>query len=308
MRIGPTGASRTIQPDGIIPTTIAPVPRPAWAMDVARHENPDQAVLGVSGLYGRPDCPGHLECLAPAGDGRVARNILTNNYDSIVAAQEMQESLARQEAARLGLLLGDGGSAREDLTEGRRRFDAALRSAANNITEPGEAETIATLTQDRDTYYRLVDGFLVTLEAPPPSSPEVNRGRWPELAAGPRGFATMRAFAQLNQQAMVAKAEAATRVATRWFRTRSGSRLRWWSPGSSSRCSSPTASSGPLSLLRATATRIAGGDLDATARSPRMMKSGSSRRTSTGWPSGSGRCAARISASSSSPADHRGGN
>ena len=198
--------------------------------------------------------------------GGVARNILANNYDSIVAAHEMRESLDRQEAARLGLLLGEGESVRQDLTEARLRFDAALRSAANNITEPGEAETIAALTQDRDAYYRQVDGFLAAMGTPPSSPTGRIRGDWSGLAPwATRLREDCTRLLQINQQAMVAKAEAATRVATRWFRTTLGIAAALVVAGFLFALFLAHRIVRPLSLLRATATRIAGGDLDATA-------------------------------------------
>ncbi|HYL81818.1 MAG TPA: histidine kinase dimerization/phospho-acceptor domain-containing protein, partial [Candidatus Acidoferrum sp.] len=198
--------------------------------------------------------------------GGVARNILANNYDSIVAAQGMRESLDRQEAARLGLLLGEGGSARQELIQARGRFDAALRSAANNITEPGEAETIAALTQDRDAYYRQVDHFLAVMGVPP-SAPTDRIGRnWSELSARAlRLRDDCGHLLQINQQAMVAKAEAATGVAYRWFRTTLGIAATLVLAGFLFALFLAHRIVRPISILRATATRIAGGDLDATA-------------------------------------------
>ncbi|HEU4930631.1 MAG TPA: hypothetical protein VFT48_01055, partial [Pyrinomonadaceae bacterium] len=63
--------------------------------------------------------------------GKVSRRIISENYDSVVAAQEMKESLHRKDSAR---------------------FDQNLQKAANNITEPGETEVIAAIQRDRDIY------------------------------------------------------------------------------------------------------------------------------------------------------------
>ena len=122
------GASRTGQTDGTIPPVVAsgyPDRHGPWVWQGMKLRTKlflgylvftaALIVLGAGSAW-------HLREM-----GGVARNILANNYDSIVAAQEMRESLARQEAARLGLLLGEGGPARQDLTEERRRFDAALQ-------------------------------------------------------------------------------------------------------------------------------------------------------------------------------------
>ena len=105
--------------------------------------------------------------------GKVSRRIISENYDSVVAAQEMKESLERKD---------------------RVRFDRNLQKAANNITEPGEAEVIATIRRDRDIYYQHSDEFIE------------NKLR-----------ADCEHLLQLNQRAMLAKAEAAAGVAQLWF-------------------------------------------------------------------------------------------
>jgi hypothetical protein len=92
--------------------------------------------------------------------GGVSRRIIANNYDSVVAAQDMKESLERQDAAALFFLLGQREKAERQLREHRARFDAAFEKAAHNITEPGEPEVVAAIRRDRQEYYRLYDAFL----------------------------------------------------------------------------------------------------------------------------------------------------
>src|SRR6202795_4122063 len=91
-----------------------------------------------------------------AGAGR----IIAENYDSVVAAQDMKESLERQDSAALFALLGQHERARAQLREHRRRFNAAFEKAAHNITEPGEGALIEAIRHDRDLYYHLFDTFL----------------------------------------------------------------------------------------------------------------------------------------------------
>jgi hypothetical protein len=67
--------------------------------------------------------------------GGVSRRIISNNYDSVVAAQEMKESLERQDSAALFALLGAREKAMAQLREHRKRFDENYQKAANNITE-----------------------------------------------------------------------------------------------------------------------------------------------------------------------------
>src|SRR3979409_992648 len=74
--------------------------------------------------------------------GVVSRRIISNNYDSVVAAQEMKESLERQDSAALFALLGARERALKQLREHRARFDASLQKAMANITEAGETEAI----------------------------------------------------------------------------------------------------------------------------------------------------------------------
>src|SRR5690349_24569297 len=92
--------------------------------------------------------------------GKVSRRIISENYDSVVAAQEMKESLERQDSAALFALLGAREKAIAQLREHRVRFDANFQKAANNITEVGEPEAIDAIRRDRDIYYQMFDGFL----------------------------------------------------------------------------------------------------------------------------------------------------
>src|ERR1700752_4689959 len=97
--------------------------------------------------------------------GGVSRRIISNNYDSVVAAQEMKESLERQDSAALFALLGAHDKAMSQLREHRARFDSNFQKAANNITEIGETDAIETIRRDRDIYYRVFDAFLTKVNA-----------------------------------------------------------------------------------------------------------------------------------------------
>src|SRR4029453_4502443 len=72
----------------------------------------------------------------------VAGRIISENYDSVVAAQNMKESLERQDSAAVFELLGEHDRAVRQAAEHRARFDAAFKKAAGNITEPGEPDVI----------------------------------------------------------------------------------------------------------------------------------------------------------------------
>jgi two-component system, NtrC family, sensor histidine kinase KinB len=159
--------------------------------------------------------------------GGVSRRIISNNYDSVVAAQEMKESLERQDSAALFALLGAREKAMAQLREHRARFDASLKKAESNITEAGEREAIEAIRRDRDTYYQMFDAFLARVNSLDNSRPQ-SAPRDAELAERDEYFARLEPqfnklranceqLLQLNQRAMVVKSEAAAGVAQLWF-------------------------------------------------------------------------------------------
>ena len=89
--------------------------------------------------------------------GGASRRIISDNYESVVAAQQMKESLERQDSAALFLLLGETARARTQLAEHRARFDRHFDRAARNITEPGEAAVIERLRTLRDRYQQAIE-------------------------------------------------------------------------------------------------------------------------------------------------------
>jgi signal transduction histidine kinase len=86
--------------------------------------------------------------------GAVSERILSENYESVVAAQTMKESLERLDSAVLFARLGQADRARRQLQEHQARFDAAFARAAGNITEPGEHTVIEDIRRLRDPYYQ----------------------------------------------------------------------------------------------------------------------------------------------------------
>jgi len=205
--------------------------------------------------------------------GGVSRRIIANNYDSVVAAQEMKESLERQDSAALFALLGARDKAMTQLREHRVQFDTSFHRAENNITEVGEPEAIETLRRDRDSYYQAFEAFLAKVNATQSSGQQsVPRGE--EMSERDEYFTRLEpAFnklradcehlLQLNQRAMLAKSEAAASVAQLWFyRTLLMAGLLvaaglWLAFFLSNRIVEP------LRQLTATTARMAGGDLDA---------------------------------------------
>jgi len=157
--------------------------------------------------------------------GGVSRRIISNNYDSVVAAQEMKESLERQDSAALFALLGARDKAMVQLREHRARFDTNFQKAANNITEVGEPEAVEAIRRDRDTYYQMFDGFMNRVNGTESLS-SIREGE--ELAERNEYFTRLEPqfnklraecehLLQLNQRAMLGKSEAAAGVAQLWF-------------------------------------------------------------------------------------------
>jgi NtrC-family two-component system sensor histidine kinase KinB len=206
--------------------------------------------------------------------GDVSRRIISNNYDSVVAAQNMKESLERQDSAALFALLGAHARAAAQLHEHRARFDAEFEKASHNITEPGETEVIEAIRRDRDAYYKTFDEFLASINdtrggAQPatPGTKSSNSETDEYFSRLEPQFNRLRAecdhLLQLNQRAMLAKSEAAGGVARRWFYLTllmagvlivAGLALAFFLAERIVR---------PLRRLTATTALFAGGDLDA---------------------------------------------
>jgi two-component system, NtrC family, sensor histidine kinase KinB len=205
--------------------------------------------------------------------GNVSRRIISENYDSVLAAQEMKESLERQDSAALFALLGAKEKALTQLRDHRARFDENFQEAANNITETGESAAIDAIRRDRDLYYQRFDSFITKAieegNAQPAgsafnASSSLREEYFTQLEPQ---FSKLRAdcehLLQLNQRAMVAKSEAAAGVAKLWFERTlliagvlvvAGLFLAFFLANRIV---------GPLRELTATTARIAGGDLNA---------------------------------------------
>ena len=85
---------------------------------------------------------------------------IISSYDSVVAAQDMKESLERQDSAAVFDLLGEHDRAARQAAEHRGRFNVAFDKAAANITEVGERDVVEAIRRERDDYYRQFDAFL----------------------------------------------------------------------------------------------------------------------------------------------------
>jgi NtrC-family two-component system sensor histidine kinase KinB len=212
--------------------------------------------------------------------GGVSRRIISNNYDSVLAAQQMKESLERQDSAAVFALLGARERALQQMREHRSRFDANFQKAAANITEVGEPEAIEAIRRDREIYYKLFDDFFADTDLPgdlitrngtivSPAKPGETRGKVIYFQSLEPQFNKLRAdcdrLLQLNQRAMLAKSEAAAEVALRWFYLTLLIAGVMVAAGIALAFLLAHRIVEPLRQLTATTAKIAGGDLDAKA-------------------------------------------
>lgn len=205
----------------------------------------------------------------------VPRQIIAENYDSVAAAKDMKESLERMESAALMLFASQAGQDPACRTGGLpgtacpsppnpqvsaqdwAHFEAAFQRAAHNITEPGEAELVARIGRGRLEYAAVHAAFA----ALPASAREA--AYFSELEPH---FDRLRAdcdlLLDLNQRAMLLKADRATATARGWFRATlalgaglvvAGIVLAWTLAASTTR---------PVRRLTEAAARLAAGDLD----------------------------------------------
>ncbi|HEV3214570.1 MAG TPA: ATP-binding protein [Vicinamibacterales bacterium] len=187
----------------------------------------------------------------------VAGRIIAENYDSVIAAETMKESLERLDSAALFELIGQHERALAQATEHRARFNAAFEKAQGNITEVGEADVIAAIRRGRDDYFQRLDEFL--------HASGIRSAEYFQLLE-PR-FGAVKAdcdrLLHLNQEAMRRKADEAARTAQRWFLYTLALTTALVVIGIAGALRLSNSILAPVRQLTAAITRVAGGDLDA---------------------------------------------
>lgn len=86
--------------------------------------------------------------------------ILRENYVSVLACQEMNEALERQDSAALFVTSGRSDIAKPMLAEHRAAFARALTREAGNVTLPGEGQHVRLVQSMYQDYLREVDRVL----------------------------------------------------------------------------------------------------------------------------------------------------
>jgi len=140
--------------------------------------------------------------------GEGARQILADNYRSVLAAERMKEALERLNSAALYDLAGDAAPAQELVPKNRALFESELDVEAHNVTEPGEAEAVERLKAAWARYSKLHERFLAH------EGPRSLLGYQRELEPA---FQALRGCTDeilaINQEAMLLKSERASRLA-----------------------------------------------------------------------------------------------
>jgi signal transduction histidine kinase len=91
--------------------------------------------------------------------GGRASAILRENYDSVLYMERLNEALERIDSSFPFALAGEEGRARGQYEENWKEYRYRLGQEQRNITEPGEAELVARLTELTEQYRGLGDAF-----------------------------------------------------------------------------------------------------------------------------------------------------
>jgi len=92
--------------------------------------------------------------------------ILRENYRSVIACQNMKESLERVDSATLFVLLGYESEGRAQIQEHLARFDRAMSTEGGNITLPDEAKVFSDLERAYAKYRKTLDDVCNTSQPP----------------------------------------------------------------------------------------------------------------------------------------------
>ena len=92
--------------------------------------------------------------------GHSIDHILRNNYDSVIAAQNMKEALERQDSAATFYLAGQTGKARDQYRQNWPVFRTWADVEAHNITEPGEQQISDDIQRQFPEYRKSLERLL----------------------------------------------------------------------------------------------------------------------------------------------------
>lgn len=134
--------------------------------------------------------------------GRSVDRIFRNNYKSVVAAQQMKDSLERLDSSAAFVLAGQKQIARAQYQENRKKFEKAYFVEAHNITEPGEGQIADNIGRLFPVYKKNLEKLLY---ADPPLP--INQSRGLYFSTLEPGFLQIKQLAQdvldINQAAII---------------------------------------------------------------------------------------------------------
>ncbi|NUQ63689.1 MAG: HAMP domain-containing protein [Pirellulales bacterium] len=143
--------------------------------------------------------------------GHESQRVLSANYRSVLAAQEMKEAGERMDSAALFAVAGRHERAAAQIAGHRERFDKELRTAEGNITEAGEPAALKELRRSWMDYQAELDRYLTLTDR---QAQEAAYFRELEPV-----FLAVKAAADrlldINQDAMLRRSDEARRLARR---------------------------------------------------------------------------------------------
>jgi len=113
-------------------------------------------MLGFGGLFGIVVVIGVMTMIQIGDLGRAIDVILKENYRSVVACQDMKESLERIDSGIMFTLAGNEAEGNSLITENISKFRLALEAELDNITVPGEGEMSQRVKTLFDKYLKAI--------------------------------------------------------------------------------------------------------------------------------------------------------
>ncbi len=195
--------------------------------------------------------------------GNAVATILRDNYASVIAAEQMNEALERQDSAAQFASSGREEIARPMLADNRAAFERALAAELANVTLPGEGAEVEAITRSYRAYAALVDDVLR-------SPPEARGERYFRqlLPAFNEIKGHVRRVLEMNQAAMQEADAEAKALARRTMRAAFVASALALALATYLAAWLPRAIVGPIERLRRAATEIGEGRLDVEITEP----------------------------------------
>ena len=149
--------------------------------------------------------------------GAVSNRIIADNYDSVVAAQQMKESLERQDSALLFALLGERARAERQLAEHRAALRRGPGGRRRQHHRAGRARRGRVDPAQQGRYTATLDRLLASIA---PGAPRASPATSPKPSpSSTRCARDCDRLLTLNQEAMQRKAAEAAAISRRNFTT-----------------------------------------------------------------------------------------